>query len=166
MADVLKTSLDERDYEKQAAKTVVLYNIEETSRPVESDVNDVFQKLQQDPNLIVNARRLGSKKDASSRPRPIEVQVPCCEFDMRKIMPKTGSLKGKRIFVKPKLLWRDRLLEKSLLAYRYNLIQNGFKKQLFRIRDLKLFYNVHEIDTSNDIQATIGQLSNLSPPAN
>ena len=48
-------------------------------------------------------------------------------------------------FVKPKLTWSDRLIERSLLKLRYDLIQHGFDRKLFRIRDLKPFYYGIEI---------------------
>ena len=84
------------------------------------------------------------------------------EFDKRKLMASVGKLKGTKIFVKPKLLWRERILEKSLLNLRYHLIQNGFDKQLFRKLDLKLFYNAQKIDSSKPIQEIINFLSTLS----
>ena len=164
VSDVIKTSLDERDYDQRAQKTVLFYNLDEkedTPENTENTVHNIFAKMNQPTGCIKSAYRLGKRNSGSARPRPIEVEL-SHEFDKRKLMASVGQLKGTKIFVKPKLLWRERILEKSLLNLRYHLIQNGFDKQLFRIRDLKLFYNAQKIDSSKPIQEIINFLSTLS----
>ena len=61
-------------------------------------------------------------------------------------MANAHLLKGTTYFVKPKLKWAERQREKSLLKLRYDLIQEGFDRRFFRIRDLKLFFNGDQID--------------------
>ena len=147
MADIFKASLDERDYNEQANKTIVFYNVEETkdvNGNVDPIIKKVFEKIEQNTVMIESAYRLGKKSESNTRPRPIEVWL-STEFDKRKVMANARLLKGSNLFVKPKLLWKERLIEKTLLSLRYELTQNGFSKNLFRSRDLKLFYNGHHI---------------------
>ena len=165
MADIIKASLDERDYNEQANKTIVFYNVEETkdvNDNVDPTIKEVFAKIEQNTVMIESAHRLGKKNESNTRPRPIEVKL-STEFDKRKVMANARLLKGTNLFVKPKLLWKDRLIEKALLSLRYDLTQNGFSKNLFRIRDLKLFYNGHHIDSTSPVKDIIRQLPNLTP---
>ena len=162
VSDIIKTSLDERDYEQRAQK--IFYNLDEkndTPENTESTVHNIFGKMNQPTGCIKSAYRLGKRNSGSARPRPIEVEL-SHEFDKRKLMASVGQLKEAKIFVKPKMLWRERILEKSLLNLRYHLIQNGFYKQLFRIREIKLFYSEQKIDSSKPIQEFINFLSTLS----
>ena len=120
------------------------------------------KKIEQKTVMFESAHRLGKKSESNTRPRPIEVKL-STEFDRRKVMANARLLKGTNWFVKPKLLWKDRLIEKALLTLRYELTQNGFSKNLFRIRDLKLFYNGHHIDSSSPVNDIIRQLPSLDP---
>ena len=167
MADIFKASLDERDYNEQVNKTIVFYNVEETkdvNGNVDPTIKEVFEKIEQNTVMIESAYRLGKKSESNTRPRPIEVKL-STEFDKRKVMANARLLKGSNLFVKPKLLWKERLIEKTLLSLRYELTQNGFSKNLFRIRDLKLFYNGHHIDSSSPVKDIIKQLPDLNPVA-
>ena len=167
MANIFKASLDERDYNVQANKTIIFYNVEETkdvNGNVDPTSKEVFETIEQNTVVIESAYRLGEKSESSTRPRPIEVKL-STEFDKRKVMANARLLKGSNLFVKPKLPWKERIIEKTLLSLRYELTQNGFSKNLFRIRDLKLFYNGHHIDSSSPVKDIIKQLSDLNPAA-
>ena len=107
--------------------------------------------------MIESAYRLCKKSESNTRPRPIE--------DKTKVMANARLLKRSNLFIKPKLLWKERLIEKTLLSLRYELTQNGFSKNLFRIRDLKLFYIGHHIDSSSPVEDIIKQFSDLNPVA-
>ena len=161
LADIFEASLDERDYNEQANKTIVFYNVENTkdlNGNVDPTVKEVFEKLEQNTVMIESAYRLGKKSESNTRPRPIEVKL-STEFDKRKVMANARLL----ITVKPKLIWKERLIEKTLLSLRYELTQNCFSKNLFRIRDLKLFYNGHHIDSLSPVKNIIKQLPDLNP---
>ena len=167
MADIFKASLDERDYNEQANKTIVFYNVEETkyvNGNVDLTIKEVFEKIEQNTVMIESAYRFGKKSESNTRPRPIEVKL-STDFDKRKVMANARLLKGSNLFVKPKLLWKERLIEKTLLSLRYELNRNGFSKNIFRIRDLKLFYNGHHIDSSSPVKDIIKQLPDLNPVA-
>ena len=81
-AEVVKKSLDERDYDKSASETVVFYNIADHSDdiPITQQL-DPFLKTQEIPSSVVKCtERLGERKtgrnkisSVPSRPRPIEV---------------------------------------------------------------------------------------------
>ena len=110
-------------------------------------------------NTIQSAHKLGkeseaSEGEASTCPCPNDVKL-SADFDKRKIMAIARRLKGINFFVKPKLLWKDRLIVKALISVRYELTQIGFQKHIFRIRDLKLYCNAHLIDSSSPIQEII-----------
>ena len=77
-------------------------------------------------------------------------------------MANAHLLKGTTYFVKPKLKWADRQKEKSLLKLRYDLIQEGFEKKYFRIRDLKLFFNGSEIDDACSFDIIRSQLQSVN----
>ena len=81
-------------------------------------------------------------------------------------MANDGLLKGSKLFIKPKLLWRDRLIEKSLLDIRYKLIQHGLSKTFFKIRDLKLFYNGEEEATALPLDQLVSSLTMSEARAN
>ena len=71
-------------------------------------------------------------------------------------------LENSHIFVKLKLMWSDRQKEKSLLKLRYDLIQHGFDRKLFRIRDLKLFYYGVEIKDRDAFETIAANLRTIS----
>ena len=139
---------------KRAEKTIVIYNLKDSSEPVSKDPN--FIKVVEDLSIpaqsIQNAFRLG-KLDTlpDSRPRPVEIELQA-SFDRRIAMSNVSRLKGTKLFVKPKYLWRERLVEKSLLQIRYNLCLQKFEKSKFRIRNLKLFYDATPIDDTHKLK--------------
>ena len=160
VSDVVKKSLDERDYDKKAEKTIVIYNLKDSSEPVSKDPNfiKVLEDLSIPAQSIQNATRLG-KLDTllDSRPRPVEIELHT-SFDRRIAMSNVSRLKGTKLFVKPKYLWRERLVEKSLLQIRYNLCLQMFEKSKFRIRNLKLFYDGVAIDHSQKLEDIVASL--------
>ena len=159
---MFRKSLEERDHDIVAAKSVVFYNVEE-DQDDDKTVSDLMTKLKIPQNFVKRSTRLGRKSSVVSpppRPRPIEVLFDC-EHDKRLLMANAYLLKNSHVFVKPKLKWHDRQKEKLLLKLRYDLIQKGFDRKYFRIRDLKLFYAGNEIndkqpfDTIADFLGTI-----------
>lgn len=168
-ADVVKQTLDERDYDKQAEKTVVFYNIQD-AHSNSNHTNDnnaltpILDKLSTGRTSIKSSKRLGKPNPSSnSRPRPIEVELNSVN-DRNSLMAKVRLLKGTKVFVKPKLCWRDRTIEKALLTLRYNLVNHGYRKDFFRIRDLNLFYNGNKINLDDDINSIITQLGPTAAP--
>ena len=143
------------NYDSKAQETIVLYNIPESSKPHEDPSVQTFcEKLKIVPSKIKNLARLGKfKPESSARPRPVEIQL-SSTYDRRITLNNSFLLKGTKIFVKPKLCWKDRLKEKDLLSKRYELIQLGINRDSLRIRDLKLFHNGTHIDP--------GEMDNLS----
>ena len=76
MADIFKASLDERDYNEQANKTIVFYNVEETkgvNGNVDPTIKDVFERIEQNLVMIESAYRLGKKSESNTRPRPLKL---------------------------------------------------------------------------------------------
>ena len=116
------------------------------------------------PQIFVKrSTRLGRKSTVVNpppRPRPIEVLFDC-EHDKRLLMANAYLLKNSHVFVKPKLKWSDRQKEKSLLKLRYDLIQSGFDRKFFRIRDLKLFYSGTEINDNEPFDSISGFLGTI-----
>ena len=163
----MKASLDKRDYNEQANITIVFYNVEETkdgNGNVDPTIKEVVEKIEQNTVMIESAYKLGNKKESNTRPRPIEVKL-STEFNKMKVMANARLLKRSYLFVEQKLLRKeDRLIEKALLSLHYELTQNGFSKNLFRIRDLKVFYNGHHIDSSSPVK-DITKLPDLNPVA-
>ena len=151
----MKKTLDERDYDSKAQETIVLYNIPESSTPHEDpNVQTFCEKLKIAPSRIKNLSRLGKfKPESTARPRPVEIQL-TSSYDRRITLSNAFLLKGTKIFVRPKLCWKDRIKEKDLLSKRYELIQLGLNRDSLRIRDLKLFHNGVHIDP--------GEMDNLS----
>ena len=153
-ADAIKKTLDERDYDSKAQETIVLYNIPESSTPMKIQMCKLFEKLKIAPSRIKNLSRLGKfKPESTARPRPVEIQL-TSSYDRRITLSNAFLLKGTKIFVKPKLSWKDRIKEKDLLSKRYELIQLGLNRDSLSIRDLKLFHNGVHIDP--------GEMDNLS----
>ena len=173
-ADVVKKSLDERDYDKAASETVVFYNIADHSDdiPITQQLEPFLKTLEIPSSVVKCARRLGERKagqnkksSVHSRPRPIEVCLNSV-FDKRLLMSNVSKLKSTAVFVKPKLCWKDRLIEKELLHARFEMVKKGADRSLFRIRDLKLFYNASPVDVSDidKFMMTINTISdNLHP---
>ena len=142
-SDVVKKSLDEHDYDVAASQTVVLYNVKEGNldNATEHETSEILNSIQISPNIVVNSSRLGKKRpDPGAKPRPIEIKLNSV-YDKRLLMANAYMLKGTGVFVKPKLIWRDRQKEKALLGLRYNLINKGLERNLMRIRNLQLFYD-------------------------
>ena len=54
------------------------------------------------------------------------------------------QLKGSNLFLRPKLIWRVRWIEKFLHDIRYNLQQNDLDRNLFRICDMMFFLQRHK----------------------
>ena len=76
MADIFKASLDERDYNEQANKTIVFYNVEEIKEVngnVDPTIKEIFEKIEQNTVMIESAYRLGKKIESNTR-RPDWVQ--------------------------------------------------------------------------------------------
>ena len=110
--------------------------------------------------------RLGHKKpDSNVRPRPIELKLDN-ENEKADVMKNAYRLQGTKIFVKPKLKWKERLKEKGLLKLRYELCQNGFDKSLFRLRDLNLFFDGTRIDETSTFEDISKHLKQISATAN
>ena len=147
-ADAVKRTLDERDYDIKAEETIVLFNFAEvTSSQDDSNVQTLCDKLKIVPEKIKNIVRLGKgKPEASARPRPVEIQL-ASRYDRRITLSNCHLLKGTKVFAKPKLCCKDRLIEKDLLHKRFELIQLGIDRDLLRLRDLKLFHNGMQIDS-------------------
>ena len=173
-ADAVKKSLDERDYDKKSARTVIFYNVEEekeppnsadTGNPVKTDevaIQQLFTRMNVCDIKTRKLVRLGHKKpDSNVRPRPIELTLDN-ENEKADVMKNAYRLQGTKIFVKRKLKWKERLKEKGLLKLRYELCQNGFDKSPFRLRDLNLFFNgtrIDEMSTFEDISKHLKQIS-------
>ena len=170
----MKKSLDERDYDKAASETVVFYNIADHSDdiPITQQLEPFLKTLEIPSSVVKCAKRLGERKagqnkksSVPSRPRPIEVCLNSV-FDKRLLMSNVSKLKSTAVFVKPKLCWKDRLIEKELLHARFEMVKKGADRSLFRIRDLKLFYNASAVDVSDidKFMMTINTISdNLHP---
>ena len=77
----------------------------------------------------------------------MEIQL-ASSYDRRITLSKCHLLKGTKVFAKPKLCWKDRLIEKDLLHNRFELIQLVIDRDLLRLRDLKLFHNGMQIDSA------------------
>ena len=61
-------------------------------------------------------------------------------------MNNVSKLKGTAVFVKPKLCWKDRLIEKELLHARFEKVKKCADRSLFRISDFILFYIASPVD--------------------
>ena len=130
------------------ADCVLLYNVEERAYDNlgEKAEKEVLNTLKVSSNVVVRANRLGkTNTNKDSKPRPIEVKLTSIN-DKKLIMSKVSLLKGSGIFVEPKLKWNDRQKEKALLSLRFALVNLGLKRELLRIRDLKLFYDGKVLD--------------------
>ena len=159
---LFRKSLEERDHDIVASKSVVFYNVEE-NQDDNKTVSDLMTKLKIPQNFVKRSTRLGRKSTVVNpppRPRPIEVLFDC-EHDKRLLMANAYLLKNSHVFVKPKLKWSDRQKEKSLLKLRYDLIQSGFDRKFFRIRDLKLFYSGTEINDNEPFDSISGFLGTI-----
>ena len=148
-ADAVKRTLDERDYDIKAEETIVLFNIAEAkSSQDDSNVQTLCDKLEIVPEKINNVVRIGKRKlEASARPRPVEIQLGS-SYDRRITLSNCHLLKGTKEFAKPKLCWKDRLIEKDLLCKRFELIQPGRDRDLLRLIDFKLFHNGMQINSA------------------
>ena len=92
-------------------------------------------------SMVVRANRLRqTNTNKDSDPCPIEVKLTSTN-DKKLILSELSLLKGSGVFVKPKFMWIDRQNEKTLLSFRFALINLGIKRDLFRLRDPKLFYD-------------------------
>ena len=110
--------------------------------------------------------RLGHKKPGSNvRPRPIELTLDN-ENEKADVMKNAYRLQGTKIFVKPKLKWKERLKERGLLKLRYEPCQNRFDKSLFRLPDLNLFFNGTRIDETSTFEDISEPLKQISATAN
>ena len=151
--DVVKKSLNERDYDKAASKTVVFYNVADHSDdiPITQQLDPFLQTLEIPSSVVKCSKRLGERKagqnktsSVPSRPHPIEVCLNSV-FDKRLLMSIVSQLKITAVFAKPQLCWSDRLIEKELLHARFEMVKKGADRSLFRIRDLKLFYSASPV---------------------
>ena len=173
-ADVVKKSLDQRDYDQAASETVVFYKVADYSDdiPITQQLEPFLKTLVISSSVVKCAKRLGERKtgqnkisSVTSRPRPIEVCLNSV-FDKRLFMSNVSKWKSTAVFVKPKLCWKDRLIEKELLHARFEMVKKGADRSLFWIRDLKLFYNASHVDVSDidKFMMTINTISdNLLP---
>ena len=59
-----------------------------------------------------------------------------------------------------KLRWKESPKEKRLLKQRYDVIQDGLDRSLFRSCDLKLFYNAKRINENEEYIVLLDQLQN------
>ena len=101
-------------------QTVVFYNVAYYSDdiPITQQLDPFLQILEIPSSVIKCAKRLGERKagqiktsSVPSRPRPIEVCLNSV-FDKRLLRSNVSKLKSTAVFVKPKLCWKDRLIEK------------------------------------------------------
>lgn len=164
LIDAVTKSLEQRDYDKEADVTLVFYNVpEHDSNTSPTDIDKVLATLKVPSDKIKQRKRLGpANTDKNARPRPLEI-VLTTVFDRRAALSNAPLLKGSGVFVKRKLCWKERLKEKELLRLRYDLSQEGFDRKLFRIRDLKLFYNGKRLNESDDITLIVNQLKPTIP---
>ena len=97
---MLRKSLEERDHDAIASKSVVFYNVVESNDDNEA-VSDLMTILKIPQSNIKRSARLGRKSAAipPPRPRPIEVLLDC-EHDKRLLMANAYLLKVSHIFVK------------------------------------------------------------------
>ena len=78
------------------------------------------------------------------------------------MMSNVKHLRGTKVFIKPKLLWKERLKEKSVLELRYNLAKKGLNKELLRIGNLKLHYHGTALDESKSFEEILCELKQSS----
>ena len=102
---MLRKSIEERDHDAFASKSVVFYNVVE-SKDDNDAVSDLMTTLKITQSYVKRSTRLGRKSAAipPPRPRPIEVLLDC-EHDKRLLMANAYLLKNSHIFVKLKLKW-------------------------------------------------------------
>ena len=113
--------------ENRSARTVIFYNVEEekeppnsadTGYPVKTDevaIQQLFTPMNVCDIKTRKLVRLGHKKpDSNFIPRPIELTLDN-ENEKADVMKNAYRLQGTKIFVKPKLKWKERLKEKGLL---------------------------------------------------
>ena len=159
---MLRMSLEERDHDAAASKSVVFYNFMENNDDNEA-VSDLMTTLKIPQSYVKRSTRLGRKSAAIPPPRPCPIEVLLdCEHDKGLLMANVYLLEISQSFVKPKLKWSDRQKEKSSLKLRYTLIQHGFDRKLFRIRELKLFYYGVEIKDRDAFETIATNLRTIS----
>ena len=149
-----------------AADCVLLYNVEERAYDNlgEKAAKEVLKTLKVSSNVVVRANRLGkTNTNKDSKHSPIEVKLTSIN-DKKLIMSKVSLLKGSGIFIKPKSTWNDRHKEKAPLSLRFALVNLGLKRELLRIRDLKLFYDGKVLDENLSADVIFASLrSDLTP---
>ena len=65
--------------------------------------------------------------------------------------------------VKPKVLCKDHLFEKTLISPLKELTHNGFSNHIFSLCSLKQYNKDHPIDSASPIQGMKNQLLNFTP---
>ena len=111
---MLRKSLEERDHDAIASKSVVFYNVVESNDDKEA-VSDLMTTSKTPQRHVKRSTRLGRKSATipPPRPRPIEVLLDC-DYDKGLLMANASLIENSHIFVKPKLKLSDRNEEKSL----------------------------------------------------
>ena len=126
-------------------------------------VSDLKTTLKIPQSYVKRSTRLARKSAAIPPPRPRPIQVLLdCKHEKRLVVANACLLKNSHLFVKPKLKWSDRQKGKSLLKLRYDLIQHGFDRKLYRNRDLKLFYYGVEIKDRDAFETIAACLRTIS----
>ena len=133
LVEAFNKSLEQGNYDKLADETLVLHTVPETSNGLSAkhNVEYVLTTLKVAETSIKQRKGLGSPNTDNARLRPLEL-VLSSVFDRRTALANALLLKGSGIFAK-KLSRKDRL--KEILKVRYELVQRGLYRNLFRIRD-------------------------------
>ena len=106
---MLKKSLEERDHDALASKSVVFYNVVESNDDNEA-VSGLMTTLEIPQSYVKRSTRLRRKNAANPPPcpRPIEILLDCEHDSKRLLLANACFLENSHIFVKPKLKWSDR----------------------------------------------------------
>lgn len=109
-------------------------------------VEEILAHLKLNNLNIKDLRRTGYSSD--SRPRILIVEF-LTVWDARLVISKASAIKNytvKNVFINRQLNDKERAIEKSILKYRYHLINSqGIPKSNLKIRHLKLFNNGIEV---------------------
>ena len=81
-------------------------------------------------------------------------------FDVRKAKAFAGNLKDTSIFLRGDCSVEDRMKEKALLNFRYELVQKGVDKTTLRIRGLNLYFKTVCLDTTRSVDEVFCDLAN------
>ena len=143
--DVIKKTLDGREYDNSASKASLIYNIAETAdatseTSAKASVPPAFSEIKVDSGCIKAISRLGKPNATNARPQLIDVPLNNVS-DKRMILWNIKHLRRTKIFLKPRLLWKENLQEISYFELGYILANERLNKELLWIRNLKLHHN-------------------------